>query len=108
MIIPLKLITIIAEGLLKEKMGDLLQKQGATGFTMVRAEGRGSRGVGATDFEGPNYRFECIASDEVAEKIKKAVQEKYLKHYAVIMWLSDVNVLRGDKFVSSDENTEKD
>lgn len=67
---------------------------------MVRAEGHGSRGVRATDWEGPNYRFEVITSQKIADKIQAAVQEKYLTHYAVIMWLSDVDVLRGDKFVS--------
>lgn len=98
MIAPLKLVTIVTEGLLKEKMIDLLHQNGATGFTIVRAEGVGSRGVRATDWEGPNFRFETIVSEEVASDILEAVQEKYLKHYAVIVWLSDVDVLRGEKF----------
>lgn len=99
MIVPLKLVTIVTEGLLKDKMIDLLEKQGATGFTIVRAEGKGSRGLRATDWEGPNYRFEVITSPEIAEKIVRAVQEKYLTHYSVIVWLSDVDVLREEKFV---------
>lgn len=99
MIVPLKLVTIVAEGLLKDKMIDLLEQQGATGFTIVRAEGKGSRGLRPTDWEGPNYRFEVIASPETAEKIAKAVQERYLTHYSVIVWLSDVDVLREEKFV---------
>ena len=104
MTVRLKLVTIVSEGLLKEKMGDLLQKHGATGFTMVRAEGRGSRGVGATDWEGPNYRFEVITSKKIADQILNAVQEKFLEHYAVIVWLSDVDVLRGDKFVKDESS----
>ncbi len=98
MIVPLKLITIVTEGLLKDKMIDLLHEQGATGFTIIRAEGEGSRGVRATDWEGPNFKFEVVASEEVASKILDAVQEKYLTHYAVIVWQSNVDVLRGDKF----------
>ena len=99
MIEELKLVTIVTEGLLKDKMIDLLNAQGATGFTIIRAEGQGSRGVRATDWEGPNFKFECIASPEVATKIAKAVSEKFLEHYAVIVWLSNVGVLRGEKFV---------
>jgi len=102
MIVPLKLVTIVAEGLLKDKMISLLEKQGATGFTIVRAEGRGSRGSGATDWEGPNYRFEVITSKEIADQILTAVQGKYLTHYSVIVWLSDVDVLRAEKFVKED------
>ncbi|MFT6182137.1 MAG: nitrogen regulatory protein PII [Akkermansiaceae bacterium] len=103
MIVPLKLVTLVTEGLLKDKIITLLEKQGATGFTIVRAEGKGSRGLRATDWEGPNYRFEVITSQEGADKILAAVQEKYLKHYAVIVWLSDVDVLRGDKFVKNEK-----
>ena len=102
MIVPLKLVTIVTEGLLKEKMIDLLHQNGATGFTIVRAEGVGSRGVRATDWEGPNFRFETIVSEEVATRIFEAVQKKYLKHYAVIVWQSDVDVLRGEKFGTED------
>jgi nitrogen regulatory protein PII len=79
-------------------MIDLLHEQGATGFTIIRAEGKGSRGVRATDWEGPNFKFEVVAPEDVASKILDAVKEKFLIHYAVIVWQSNVDVLRGDKF----------
>jgi nitrogen regulatory protein P-II 2 len=99
MLEELKLVTIVTEGLLKDKIIELLHAQGATGFTIIRAEGRGSRGVQASDWEGPNFKFECVASPEVANKIVDAVSKKFLEHYAVIVWISTVNVLRGGKFV---------
>lgn len=102
MIVPLKLVSIVTEGLLKEQMIDLLHEQGATGYTVIRAEGEGSRGVRAADWEGPNFKFEIVASPEVAAAIMKAVQEKFLTHYSVIVWQSDVDVLRGDKFSGQD------
>jgi nitrogen regulatory protein P-II 2 len=100
MIVPLKLVTIVTEGLLKDQMIDLLHEQGATGYTVIRAEGEGTRGVRAADWEGPNFQFEVVTSSEVATAIMKAVQDKYLTHYSVIVWLSDVDVLRGEKFTS--------
>jgi len=99
MIEELKLVTIVSEGLLKDKMIELLHANGATGFTIIRAEGQGSRGLRATDWEGPNFKFECVTSSKVAHKIVEAVAAKFLEHYAVIVWLSDVGVLRGEKFV---------
>lgn len=96
--VPLKLVTIVTEGLLKDEMGNLLREQGATGFTITRCEGGGSRGVRAQDWEGPNQRFECIVSEEVADSILAEVGRIYLEDYAVIAWLTDVSVLRGEKF----------
>lgn len=98
--IPLKLVTIVTEGLLKDEISTLLRKHGATGFTITRTEGEGSRGVRAQDWEGPNQRFECIVSEEVADKILDELGQTYFKDYAVIAWLTDVAVLRGEKFSS--------
>ena len=99
---PLTLVSIVTEGLLKEKIIAILRKNGATGFTITRAEGEGSRGVRARDFEGPNLKFECIVSPEAAEVILDEVGDTYFENYAVIAWLTDVSVLRGNKFI--DEN----
>ncbi|MEM1085589.1 MAG: transcriptional regulator [Verrucomicrobiota bacterium] len=96
--VPLKLVTIVTEGLLKDEMGSLLEKMGATGFTITRCEGGGSDGVRAQDWEGPNQRFECIVSEEMADAILDEVGRVYFKDYAVIAWLTDVAVMRGEKF----------
>lgn len=96
---PLTLVTIVTEGLLKEKIIKLLRKNGATGFTITRTEGEGSRGVRARDFEGPNLKFECIVSPETAETILDEVGDAFFENYAVIAWLTTVSVLRGSKFI---------
>jgi nitrogen regulatory protein PII len=96
--VPLKLVTIVTEGLLKDEMITLLRDRGATGFTITRSEGEGSRGIRARDWEGPNLRFECIVTEETANAILDEVGRVYFEDYAVIAWLTDVSVLRGDKF----------
>lgn len=96
---PLTLVTIVTEGLLKEKIIALLRRNGATGFTITRAEGEGSRGVRARDFEGPNLRIECIVSKEAGLAILDEVGETYFTNYSMIAWLTDVLVARGSKFV---------
>jgi len=92
------LVTIVTEGLLKEQLIAILRRHGATGFTITRTEGEGSRGIRASDWEGPNLRFECIVPHEAAEQILQDVGETFFENYSVIAWLTEVAVLRGDKF----------
>lgn len=95
---PLTLVTVVIEGLLKEQLIQLLRRNGATGFTITRTEGEGSRGVRASDWEGPNLRFECIVPQESGDRILQEVGEIFFENYSVIAWLTQVNVLRGEKF----------
>lgn len=97
---PMILITIITEGLLKDKIADIIMKSGATGYTISRAEGEGSRGIRAHNWEGPNQKFQSIVTPEIADAIMEELAKKYFDHYAVIAWLSEVRVLRGEKFAS--------
>jgi nitrogen regulatory protein PII len=96
----LKKMTIVAERLLRESLLKLLREVGATGYTMTAVEGAGSRGVNAGDFEGRNVQIETIVSAKVAEAILNRIAAEYLENYAVIAYVSDVDVLRGGKFSS--------
>lgn len=98
MTFPLSLITIVTEGLLKEEIADLLRRHGASGFTITRADGEGSRGVRARDWEGPNLRFESVVDPAVADAVMDELGARYFDHYAVTAWITEVRVLRGDKF----------
>jgi nitrogen regulatory protein P-II 2 len=96
---PLKLLTIVAEAVLEPLLLDDLRRLGARGFSMGKVRGEGSRGVRASDFEGSNIRIETIVSAEVADRILESIAESYFEHYAVIAYISDVEVVRGDKYV---------
>lgn len=96
----MKLITIVTEGLLKEKMIDLLKSHAVTGFTISRVEGEGSRGVRAREWEGPNLKIESIVSPEIGEEILDDIGARFFDDYSVVAWLSEVRVLRGEKFAS--------
>ncbi|MBL9158877.1 MAG: hypothetical protein JNJ70_15465 [Verrucomicrobiales bacterium] len=94
-------LTVISESLLREEIAELILRLGATGYTMTRVEGRGSRGRRASDFEGRNVKFEVIVSEETADAILEEVAERYFEDFAVIAWLTSAEVLRGNKFVKS-------
>ena len=96
--VTLQLVTIIAERFLKEQLIDELRNLGATGYTLTDAEGEGSRGVRASEWEGRNVKIEVIVSDEVAEAITEHVSERYFEHYAVVLYSHPVEVVRGSKY----------
>lgn len=98
--VPLIKVTIVTESLLKERIISLVRKHGATGFTLTLVEGEGSRGVRASDWEGRNVKIETLVSSETADAILEELGDTYFEDFAVIAWLSEVNVLRGGKFTS--------
>lgn len=96
---PLKCITIVSERFLRDEIIDLIKKSGAKGYTITDAVGEGSRGIRASEWEGKNIRLEAIVSDETAETILQTISDEYFTNYAVIMYISDVKVVRGEKYI---------
>jgi len=97
--VPLKLVTIVAERILQDQLVEEITRLGARGHTLTDASGSGSRGVRAHEWEGPDVKVEAVVSPEVAERIVAHVSARYFEHYAVIVYLLDVEVVRGDKYV---------
>jgi nitrogen regulatory protein PII len=97
-LVSLKLVTIVAEGFLEEKLVREVKKLGARGYTITPARGEGSRGVRISEWEGGNIRLETIVSPAVADKILERLAEAYFANYAVIAFVDTVEVVRGDKY----------
>jgi len=95
----LRIVTIITERILEEKLLRAVEELGATGYTLSQVTGNGSRGVRASEWAGPDTRIETLVSDQVAEAIVNHVAEHYFEHYAVIVYVQDAHVVRGDKYV---------
>ncbi len=104
----LTLVTIVAERVLESRIAEDIKAAGATGYTVGDARGEGSRHVGSHTFEGRNVRFEVIAGHAVAQRILDVVAERYFPHYGVIAFLTDVTVVRGEKYLGTEpESTER-
>lgn len=97
--VTLKLVTIVAERILQDRLTRTLDELGAKGYTLTQATGRGSRGVRASEWEGPDTRIETLVSPEVATVIMEHIAERYFEHYAVIVYVQDADVVRGDKYI---------
>lgn len=93
-----KLVTIVVEAALEQRLAKDVEKAGAKGFTVSPAHGKGPRDLRAGDLEGGNIRLETVVSNEVLEKILELLESKYFPHYACSAWVSQVEVLRDERY----------
>ena len=91
-------VTIVAESILEDRLLGELRALGASGFTVMDVRGEGSRGRRTMDLGGRNIRVEVVAGVALAEAILAHVADHYFEHFAVIAWVDDVEVVRGDKY----------
>ncbi len=95
----IKLVTVICEADLEKTLVDEMLKAGARGHTVTEARGGGRRGVrdalwGATS----NVRIEVLCTEAVAAKILDLIESSYFRDYGIVMFMSDVEVRRAEKF----------
>lgn len=96
-----KLLTIITESALESSLIRDIERLGARGYTITNARGKGSRGTrDAAWGESSNIRVEIVCDVPTADAIARHLQQTYYKHYAMILYMSDVEVLRPEKFDS--------
>ena len=94
-----KLVTIVTEAVLEPDLLEELEELGASGYTITEARGSGNRGVrDAGWLSSGNVRVEVVCSSELADGIAKRLRDKYYDHYAMILFESDIRVLRPGKF----------
>lgn len=94
----MKRVTVIAEAVVAERIEEDILELGATGYTTTEADGRGSRGVRASDWEGKNVKIESVVTPHIAGKILECLAKDYFPNFAVIAYAHDVEVVRGDKY----------
>lgn len=95
-----KLVTIVTEALIEEHVLKDILRLGAFGYTVTEARGKGNRGTREANWEltSSNVRIEVVCEEKVAEAIAAHLQEHYYRNYGMILFMSDVEVLRSKKF----------
>lgn len=98
---PMKLINIVANAALEERLSDIAEAHAASGYTVLDARGAGSAGLQTGALEGgSNILFMLIVPaaklDEVLTDIEKLMKRGH--HLAV--FVTDTQVLRREKFSS--------
>jgi nitrogen regulatory protein P-II 2 len=94
-----KLVTIVAEAVLEDRLVRDLRGSGATGWTITVARGAGPLDRRVGDLEGGNVRVEVLCSPAVADAIMERLAADYFPHYAAIAWVSPVDVVRGERYL---------
>lgn len=98
-----KLLTIITESSLENVLKRDFDRLGIKGYTIVSARGTGHRGERLGNWEGScNIRIEIVCTEEVGEAIAKHLYDHYYENSGMISYLSDVDVLRPQKFDKSE------
>jgi len=94
----LTLLTIVAEALLKDRLINEVRQAGAKGFTVTEVSGEGSRQRRVSELLGDNIKIEVIAKRETADKILTILQKDFFPRFAVVAFMSDVQVVREEKY----------
>ena len=96
---PRRLLTIVTEAALERELVAEFDTLGVRGYTITDARGKGGRGRRQSDWaQQGNIRVEIVCDSAVAERVAARLRERYYDHYAMILFLQDVSVLRPDKF----------
>ncbi len=96
---PRRLLVIICEAALERTLIEDARQMGAVGYTIadVRGGGRGGRRDGVWEADR-SIEMKVICDAQVAEQLAEQVLARYGEHYAVTLYLGDVNILRPEKF----------
>ena len=95
-----KLVTIIAEASLETELAAALTAIGVSGYTALDCRGAGRHGSrpGDLGLQSRNVRIEVLCDDARADAIVERLQGQYFADWAIILYLSDVQVLRPHRF----------
>lgn len=94
-----KKLTVVTEWVIESKVLDLLRREGVVGFTIFEARGQGERGVREASWDASrNIQIEAICEENAARNLAKRLMQKFGEDYALVIHLSDVEVLRDHKF----------
>jgi nitrogen regulatory protein P-II 2 len=96
--VRMKRITMIGDCTVQYRLLKEVKEFGATGYTWFAANGQGDRGIRPRHAEPANAKIEVITTPEVADRILEHVARNYFDEYAMIAFLDDVEVVRGEKY----------
>jgi len=94
-----RLLTVVTEASLERALLADLERLGARGWTVTEARGGGHRGERSSGWElDANVRIEVICDAALAAALAEHLRTTYYDHYAMVLFVHDVEVLRPDKF----------
>ena len=93
------LLVVLGEASLEKPLLKLAKLMGALGYTVHDVRGGGSWGTRDALWEADrSIELKFICAPDVAHSMANAIIANYAEHYALSLYLSPVEVLRGHKF----------
>ena len=94
-----KLLTITCEILAQKNIMEILTKHEITGYTTYEVNGNGARGIRGQGLQNEkNIKIEIILREEKVQDIVEEVSRTLFANFAIVLYVSDVGVLRTEKF----------
>ena len=95
-----KLLTITCEILVQQNVIEVLNKHKVSGYTTYEVDGDGSKGIRGQGFKNEkNVKIEVVLSEQKLQDVVEEIARTFFSDYAIILYVSDVGVLRSEKFV---------
>jgi nitrogen regulatory protein P-II 2 len=92
------MITIVALDSLQNRLVADLKNCGIKGYTISEVDGEGLHEQHFTDWEGRNIRIEVLVSEDKVLCIMEMLSKNYFEKYGVIAFVTNVEVLRKERF----------
>lgn len=97
-------VTVIFERLLEDRVTRIIDKAGSSGYTILDGSGKGQHGTHLS--RGPKVvndfailKIEFIVLDrKIALSVAEDIEKTCFNNYSGIVYLTEVEVLRKDKF----------
>lgn len=94
-----KLLTVTCEILAQRNVIEILERHKVSGYTVWEADGNGAKGIRGQGFQNEkNVKIETMLPENKLHGIVEEIARTLFSDYAVILYVSDVKVLRPEKF----------
>lgn len=101
-------LVLVTEKVLLKKIAEIIDKAGATGYTVVPAGGKGSRGVRSSGQPNVSDTYSDIKIEvltdnrDMAMEIADKVAAQFFEDYAGIAYICEAEVLSAHQFCGPD------
>lgn len=93
-----KLVTIVCEPVLATSLLTTVRALGATGFTIGDVRGEGSSEKNTGEVPNEKVKIEVVADTDLAKEIMNEIAKSYFANYSLIVYATDIEVIRREKF----------
>lgn len=96
---PMKVIHIVANATLEDRLIEIARANGTSGYTVLEARGSGSAGMQTGVLEGEsNIQFLLIVSEDMLDKVLVDVEKLMKRGHHLVTFITDTQVMRREKF----------